>query len=353
MKSMKRAAMKLILSLILGTTLLTACTSPQPPVPTSTNALPPAPSATQTQTASPTLTLTPSPVPSLTPTFTHLPPTDTPFPTLEQSATPIPFDPSVKQILIEYGIFGGDGGSDTDIYYGRAMPNFVLYTDGQLILKTPNDLLQKALSSNEVCTLLSNIKATGFFEVAEGDTSDWMETHKPIYQSVSATPDVGEGGIYEDILVNGESHRQVEIYYALKDYLIEPVQRVYDLITNYRPDGLVPYRPKQVALWIEPIFPSGRTSDTPTPTPQTWPTTLPALTSLVAPSDRGPAQLNGANALQVQKLFKQLPGDGVFIDQGRPYLVIARPLLPNETFDSFPLNETYSVSVDLPFNCAG
>jgi len=233
------------------------------------------------------------------------------------------------------------------------MPDFVLYTDGQLILSTSNNLMQKTLSSTEVCTLLSKITSTGFFEVAEGDPSDWVETHKPIYQSVTATQDVGEGGLYEDIVVNGQPHKAVSVYYILKNYLVKPVRQVFDLITTYKPDGLKPYQPQQVLLWIEPLHPVHLYSDTPTPTVQSWPTNLPSLSTLLGPQDSGQALIQGGNVQPILKLFSQLPGSRLFIDQGQSYTVIARPLLPHETANNFPDAPYFYGSVELPFNCAG
>lgn len=347
---MKRAARQFIGMVGISVIALTGCESVHTPIASNPITLPPTPSATVTLSPSPTATSLPSPTLTQTPQPTA---SDTPIPTLEDTATTIPFDPNVKQILIEYGIDGGDGGDETDVYYGRGMPSFVLYTDGQLILQTSDTLLQKTLSTNEVCTLLAKIKATGFFEIPAGDPNDWVETHKPIYQSVTATEDVGEGGLYEYIVVNDEPTKAVFVYYILRNYRIEPVRRAFDLITTYRPDGLQPYQPKQVLLWVEPIHVPHYYNDTPTPAVQTWPTNLPSLTtSLNAADGHEVFVIQGATVSQVLNLFDQLPGSAIFLDQGQAYTVIARPLLPNETADHFSEGAWSPVSVKLPFKCS-
>src|SRR5687768_7242862 len=89
--------------------------------------------ASAPETLSPTLitqvdtsTLTTTPKPTLTPQ-----PTRTPTPILTATFTPWP----TKEVLAQFGVFGGDGGWDYYAFIGGDMPDWILYTDGQLIVQ--------------------------------------------------------------------------------------------------------------------------------------------------------------------------------------------------------------------------
>ncbi|MBK9053826.1 MAG: hypothetical protein IPL78_23835 [Chloroflexi bacterium] len=161
----------------------------------------------QTATITPTLTLTltPSPRPATaTPTpyqfSTHTPipyVTMTPFPTV----TPVSVYP-VKQVFIQAGGFGGDGGSAEDSYWGRDTPNLIIYTDGQVIVKTGSweenfAFLSGQLSSDELCSLLGKLEVTGYFnpidmiyafdettQFSDGAGNYVIQVNGPIYNSV-------------------------------------------------------------------------------------------------------------------------------------------------------------------------
>src|SRR5687768_5618163 len=78
---------------------------------------------TQVDTSTPTAT----PKPTLTPRPTQ---THTPIPTV--TFTPWP----TKEVLAQFGLFGGDGGWDYYAFIGGDMPKWILYTDGQMIVQT-------------------------------------------------------------------------------------------------------------------------------------------------------------------------------------------------------------------------
>src|SRR5689334_2996594 len=65
--------------------------------------------------------------------------TSTSSPTPTQTQTPIPlaiYTPwATKEVLAQFGIFGGDGGWIDAAFSGSDIPKWVLYTDGQLIFK--------------------------------------------------------------------------------------------------------------------------------------------------------------------------------------------------------------------------
>jgi hypothetical protein len=105
-----------------------ACTSSllQPPVvkevtreatPTSTEKTTPTATRAATATQRPTATLTNTPIDMSQPT-----------------EPPSPYPAPAKAVLLAFGIFGGDGGTSYDIFFGRDMPSLILYSDGQLLI---------------------------------------------------------------------------------------------------------------------------------------------------------------------------------------------------------------------------
>ena len=82
------------------------------------------------QEPTPNPTSTPLPSPTATPTQTPVPPT----------ATLIPTAMPTKPWLIELSYPGGDGGTNYDAYFGRGMPDLILFADGQLLIRDRNDV---------------------------------------------------------------------------------------------------------------------------------------------------------------------------------------------------------------------
>ena len=95
----------------------------------------------------------PSPIPSL-----NIRPT--------QSETPIPrviYTPwATKEVLAEFGIFGGDGGWLYRAFIGSDAPKWILYTDGQLIVKKEDNngtwFEETTLTVSQMCSFLSQIE---------------------------------------------------------------------------------------------------------------------------------------------------------------------------------------------------
>ena len=148
-----------------------ACTSslPQPSVVTEVarDTTPATPALTEKKHTAPTATRTATTPRRPTATLTNTP-IDMSQPTEPPSSYPAP----AKPILLAFGIFGGDGGTSYDIFFGRDMPSLILYSDGQLLIGAfshtdPDGYSQKMLSPSEMCTLLQRLKQRAFMTLKE------------------------------------------------------------------------------------------------------------------------------------------------------------------------------------------
>jgi len=211
----------------------------------------------------------------------------------------------------------------TDYYFGRGMPELALYVDGQLVVRRDDNTYETKLSSAEVKKFLARITATGFFSV-EGDGN--LGGQDPIYQFPADAQYTDGAGSRFVFVSDGVKSKYVYIYGDYLDYVVPNLRQAYDLIINFNPPGLQPYRPLQMVLWIE----QGDGADfyDVTPEPATlWPSDLPSIRTLGIGHVILPERL----ILRIVSLFAKLPSGQVFVDAGVSYVVIARPLLPNES----------------------
>src|SRR5262245_34699298 len=91
------------------------------------------------------------------PTLTSQPmQTDTPIPTA--TITPWP----TKEVLAQFGVFGGDGGWDYYAFIGGDMPKWILYTDRQLIVQKEDNrgvwFEETTLTVPQMCSFISQIE---------------------------------------------------------------------------------------------------------------------------------------------------------------------------------------------------
>lgn len=285
------------------------------------------PSPLPTATPSHTPTITPSDTPTHTPTAT---PTTTPFPTVTALPTI-----ETKTVFLQYGGFGGDGGSNTDLYYGRDLPSLVIYMDGQVLLRGGNYYLETFISSEEMCYLWGQLKSFGFFE-----------EYDPLYAFDETTQYSDGAGVFV-LHVNGPLTKQIFAYSDYLNYLVPPLKQSYDFIENYRPFSNTSYMPERIILWIEEIpLPEGHTV-------VAWPDTLPAIKDLWADTLNGQVLIEGELVTPLMELFDSTT-DNWFSDNNSTYFVIIRPLLPNE--NPLPRLYFYNYTYDqqpsnLPFDC--
>lgn len=298
-------------------------------------------------TNTPLLTYTPSP--TQTPT-----PSTTPMPTATETPTPTPIP--TKQVLIQYGIFGGDGGYNTDFYLGRDTPDLVIYTDGQLLIRNFSDegsgdwFMETTLTISQICSLLSRIEQTGFFSIQGNGT---YEEYDPIYQFDDSVMYSGGAPDYV-IQINGERHKYVTIYRPYEPYLIPEVRATLEIIRNiirdYSSTELTVYKAKYLLLWIEKG--KGRAAYvTPVPTPQIWPVEFPPLETLLRNENETQVFVEGDYVEPILSLFGDRFTDKLFKAEGQTYYVIARPLLPHETPQQFSVYPYEDLEFKLPFGC--
>jgi hypothetical protein len=277
---------------------------------------------------------------------------------------------------MQFGIYGGDGGFSTDAYFGRDTPLWVLYTDGQLIVrkfdKNSGGVAETRLDDNgvwleettltvpQMCSLLSRIESTGFFQI-QGDGSGESD---PIYTYAGTTP-LGDGGSEYIFQVNGQPHKLIHIFKYYVPYLVPDAKAAFNQFSKYTaPAKLIPYQAHYALLWIE----KGKgplAYATPAPVAQDWPSDLPSIESLsenkvetpwyVDESDREQVSqvlIQGKVVQPILRLFNNQLTGKLFNTNDGEYYVIARPLLPHEspgTLSSYPYE---SIEFDLPFKCS-
>ncbi len=347
MQVMKRAPLQYkIYILVIGFILviLTGCSTSTSATPT---LIPTATPVSQTRSLSTSLPL-PTSTPTARPALTSSP---TIVPSATPNLTPVPTPGPIKPIFLEFGGTGGDGGTSYDAFFGRSMPSIILYTDGELLIRgeqyNVRDLyVEKHLSTFQMCSLLRQIRTTGYFSVT-GNGQHYP--NDPIYQK---SIDLGQGGGGDLLQVNGEQHKWVFIYNSEVDNLIPQVKAAYLLISKYHPQGMKPFSPDRIILRVE-HQPADDWFYRPTPAPaQQWPTELPSLAEILKDqsADRE-VVFQGNSATLIRKLI-QLPGGGYFSENGSEYFIVARPLLPHETLDYYSVLPWSDSSDPLPFNCA-
>lgn len=302
-------------------------TSTSPPPSTATPTYTPMPSNTSTQTATPTIT--PSPTVTAAPTTTT-------FPTVTPPSTI-----AAKTVFLQYGGTGGDGISNTDVYYGVGMPSLVIYTDGQVILVEgewqERYFRETAISPDEMCHLLAQLQDFGFFEA-----------YDPIY-AFDETTQYSDGVGSEIIHINGPLSKRLVFYGPYKDYLIPPLKQSAEFVTKYRPATNTYYMPERAVLWVETAI---------EPLPENavvkpWPDTLPNIMELWQDPINSEILVEGDLVASMMELFDYRMTGEWFSDGGVLYHVILRPLLPNES--PFPQLWHYHdydpQSFNLPFDC--
>jgi len=313
-------------------------------------------STKQVNLSTPTVIQKPTLIPQATQTLAPIPTaTFTPWPT--------------KEVLAQFGVFGGDGGWDYYAFIGGDMPKWVLYTDGQFIIQKEENggvwFEETTLTVPQMCSFLSQIEAAGFFSLAFDNSSEsetGIPTANPIYQFDNTTQ-FSEGGSHYVLQVNGASPRQITVYHSYVRYLIPEARQVFDLFNNYSPPSkLRDFQPQYLLLRIEEDL-GDSVNVTPAPIPQTWPANLPSLETLakgsVETAASGPfigspisqVLIEGKQVEPIFETFGNRLAYQVLQSGDQVYYVAARPFLPHETlndFSEFPEVKEFA----LPFGCS-
>jgi TolB protein len=248
---------------------------------------------------------------------------------------------STKTVFLQQGYVGGDGGSDTDLYYGREMPSLVIYTDGQVIFEEGNSresyFLETTISPDEMCNLLSELQDFGFYD-----------RYDPIY-AFDETTRYSDGGPDGIVQVNGQLSKSLIFYASYRDYLVPPLKQAVEFIGSYRPSTNAYYIPERLVLWVE-------VATEPLPenvVAESWPDTLPNITELWQDPINGELLIEGELVAPIMALFDYRMTGKAFSDEGVVYGMILRPLLPNESpYPQLWYYHDYAPqSFNLPFAC--
>lgn len=267
------------------------------------------PTPTTTPTFVPTPTASATPVPTSTPISLPLEPM-LPFPTV----TPNYMEITTKQVFLSYGGYGGDGGGDTDVYYGRSTPYLIIYNDGQLLLREGNmregsiTFFEATLTPVEMCTLRQQIETTGFLE-PPGE--------------FFTQPRTGDGA--GNLIIQVENN-VYSFYGPQTEYLVENLASGVEIIENYRPNRpLELYAPNHLLLWIEEVIPNDDMALL------EWPANFPSLTQLWTNQDQNLVLIEGEWLEPIFNLFSRQLSRRLFQENDKVYSIIARPLLPHES----------------------
>lgn len=290
-----------------------------------------------------------------------------------QTETPTPFaiyTPwETKEILAQFGSFGGDGGWIYGAFIGWNVPKWILYTDGQLIVQKEDNngvwFEETSLTTSQMCSFLTQIEKSGFFSLKiDNSIQSKYPTDNPIYKFDDTVPN-SIGSPYYVLQVNGSKHRQIHVYSEYVQYLIPEAKQVFDLFNKYSPPSkLTNYRAQYMVLRIEEGV---RVPDylTPAPIIQEWSANLPPLEILQQEnieiegspffSNSSITQfttviITGEKINSIYEAFGNRTSYKFFQNGNQVYEVVARPFLPNENlnhFSEFPVEEEF----ELPFSC--
>ncbi len=316
---------------LLASLFLAGCLADAPaPPPTDGASRAPTAHLAAAPTAGPLATPTPGASPTAldaAPTNTADPPTPTVVPT--PSRTPIalpiaslaPF-PTVtpdyvvyptKPVFLFVGRVGGDGGNNTDVYFGRGTPTLIIYGDGQLLLREGTygqsfAFREATLTPDEMCSLRQQLEGIGF-----------TQPHDTFYTQREGSDGVGH------LVVQME-----DVFYMFYGpdvpYLVDDLAQGINLLQAYRPvQPLRPYMPASLLLWIEEAAPPA------SPTPPPWPLDRPGLADLWSPGEPNLVLVEGEWVEPIFNVFSRQLTQKVFQAGESAYAIIARPLLPHET----------------------
>ena len=328
MMNLRRLATWHFLVLTLG---LAACGPAPTPSPTPTQTPnPPTATATATATRRPLPTLAPTQTPSPIPTATITPgpsPTSTRQPPVESHQ----WQPG--RVLLKFGV--GDRMPTSPF---GSEPELTLYADGLLIARLCQaercSYGSRQMKREQVCSVLNTIDSLGFFDY-DPDT----------YRS----PQTGDRTV--SIEVNAWRSKRVRLD-QLDRWLEDPLYFVnifgckscfqrptilpalantYYFLSHFRPEGLKPYQPERIGLWLSRPFLVG--------TPSPWPLASPSLTDLYErskcadPNQSQVVPLSGSDAIRVSEAISKALAKWkapLFTEGDLQLQVVNQWLLPDE-----------------------
>ncbi|MCE1254269.1 MAG: hypothetical protein LWX83_12070 [Anaerolineae bacterium] len=265
---------------------------------------------------------------TLEPLYTLIP-TTTAFPTV----TPFVQVEPVKQVLLQYGYFGGSETVNiTDAFLGRDVPSLIIYNDGQAIYYRDRMLYTSNLTAADMCALLNKVQISGYFDVPE----------------YTGVPPVSADLVQSTIIqVNGKPARAVFFDRTTQAYLSTAVLETLHTLQAYQAGQPVFYEPQRLLMWIEPLLPADANGKTLVE----WPATLPTISQIWSDRSTNRVMVEGKTSVAVLQFFNHRLQTLYVRSQGEVYRVIARPLLPHETSKQISIIPDQAVEFDWPVSC--
>ena len=243
------------------------------------------------------------------------PPTITLSPTHKPTFTP---SPTPKPYLIKRSSGAGDGASE--IYHcltsAYPYPKFILYADGQLIIREGRGFVETYLTTEEIQALLTEIENTGFLEL--GPPGFYLDDS--VVYDLPEGLQYGEGGWGEEISVQGVN---VSLIAGISQYAVQPIKDTLSIIGHYQPPReTYPYHPTELTMFIlDANTPADELVGRTPALARAWPAGLPDLEfGWLVQYDQ-----SQTSSLIQAGVFEYFPGLGIFTQNGIDYLVIACP----------------------------
>ena len=249
-------------------------------------------------------------------------------------------------------------GGESFYTYFSPPPDAVIYSDGRQIIWHEGYLYERYLSSKEVCTLLTEIEDSGFFDYTSQQYKQFYESNqmKPAPENFSMTIDAWKSN---SLQLNSFPYW----FSQFKDKIEWPaaLSVPYEQLTRYDPASMHLYIPDRIAVHIEKDPQLGTDIES-----AVWKSTTPSLSALIerynematpaSESSEGEIILSGEESKRILEQFDNNPWGGlrIFVVNSESYLVAIRALLPYEEGGGISAPLIPGPSIDyspVPMNC--
>jgi len=221
-----------------------------------------------------------------------------------------------NSILISYEQDGNDSiDRFTGCLIGINTLSFVLYGSGRIVLFDGSQFIETTISPVEIEKLLMKIESTGYFAVkGNGD------------EFVSPPPTSSFVGSSMQFIRVME--KRFTISAGEYQYLIEPIKETIQIVKEYKPQGLTPYIPERLYVWVYPIQDTALTGYSPTPTPPIleWSYESIPLDTLVFTPNSTSKIISDKYLQFLMQEVKIVPAYRIVQQNGQHYLIMTCPV---------------------------
>ncbi len=238
--------------------------------------------------------------------------TTTQPPIQHSPSTPI----SENSILISYEQDGNDSiDRFTGCLIGLNTFSFVLYSNGRIVLFDGLQFMESMISPSEVEKLLMEINSTGYFAV-KGNGDQFM------------SPPPTSSFVGNSIQFITVQERTFSISAGEFQYVVEPIKETIRIVREYKPQGLFPYFPERLYVWVYPIEDEELTNYSPTPTPPIleWSHESIPLDSLVFTPNSTSQIISDRYVQFLMQEVKIVPAYRMVRQNGQHYLIMTCPV---------------------------